>query len=260
MGNDIITDHGSDLRSPGHPRAIPAPSTQPFATNLLLASLPSKDYQHLLQNCEIVDLKPADILVSSGEPIYHAFFPIDSSISLVMQIKGGASLEAALIGNEGMLGISLMLGIDIAPFTAVVQGAGSALRITVPAFLRELEHSPAMNRQLKRYIYVMLKQLIQTAACTRFHVVPERLGRLLLMIRDRAHSDEFHITQEVLAQMLGVRRVGVTKAASMLQKNKLISYSRGDVRILDIAGLEAASCACYQADKDVYERILQFSS
>lgn len=259
MGNDIITDHGSSLSSPEHSRTASVPSPQPVAANLLLTSLPSKDYQHLLQNCEIVDLMPEDILDNSGEPIYHAYFPIDSSISLVMQIKGGASLEAALIGNEGMLGIALMLGIDIAPFRAVVQGAGSALRITVPSFLRELEHSPALNRQLKRYIYVMLSQLVQTAACTRFHVVLERLARLLLMIRDRAHSDEFHITQEMLAQMLGVRRVGVTKAASLLQKNKLISYSRGDVRILDIPGLEAASCACYQADKAIYDRIMHFS-
>lgn len=235
------------------------PSTQAvLATNLLLTSLPSKDYRHLLKHCEIVDLMPDELLENSGEPITHTYFPIDSSIALVMPMEGGSGLEAALIGNEGMLGIALMLGVDVAPFRAVVQGAGSALRITAPSFLRELEHSLALKRQLNRYIYVLLSQLVQTATCTRFHVVLERLARLLLMIRDRAHADEFHITQEVLAKMLGVRRVGVTKAASLLQKKKLISYSRGDVRILDIAGLEAASCACYQADKATYDRIMHF--
>jgi CRP-like cAMP-binding protein len=201
---------------------------------------------------------PDDLLESSGKPIDHAYFPIDSSIALVMPMEGGSGLEAALIGNEGMLGVALMLGVEVAPFRAVVQGAGSALRITAPSFLRELEHSPSLKRQLNRYVYVLLSQLVQTATCTRFHVVLERLARLLLMISDRAHADEFHITQEVLAKMLGVRRVGVTKAASLLQKKKLISYSRGDVRILDIAGLEAASCACYQADKATYARIMHF--
>ena len=231
-----------------------------LATNRLLTSLPGKDYRHLLKHCEIVDLQPDDQLENCGEAIGHAYFPIDSAIALVMPMEGGTGLEAALIGNEGMLGIALMLGVDVAPFRAVVQGAGSALRIPAPAFLRELEHSPALKRQLNRYLYVLLSQLVQTATCTRFHVVLERLARLLLMIRDRAHADEFHITQEVLAKMLGVRRVGVTKAASLLQKKQLISYSRGDVRVLDIAGLEAASCACYQADKATYERIMHFTA
>ena len=160
-----------------------------------------------------------------------------------------------LFRSEGMLGISLMLGSNIAPFRALVQGAGTALRITVSAFLNQLEQSPELQLQLKRYIYVSFSQLVQTSVCNRFHVVEERLARLLLMIKDRKHSKEFYITQELLAQMLGVRRVGVTKAAGSLQARKLISYSRGDLKILNVSGLESVSCVCYQTDKETYERI-----
>ena len=233
------------------------PPTQAVpATNRLLAALPRKDRQHLLASCEPVELMLADVLGNPGDPIRYVYFPTDSVVSSVMPIDGGTGLEVRLIGNEGMLGIPLMLGVDVAQFHAVVQKAGPALRIAAALFLREFEQSLALQHQLKRYLYVLMSQLAQTAACNRFHVVEERLARLLLMTRDRAHSEAFHITQELLAQMLGVRRVGVTKAAGSLQKKKLISYSRGDVRIHDGGGLEAASCSCYRADKEIYERIL----
>jgi CRP-like cAMP-binding protein len=225
-------------------------------TNRLLAALPSKDRLHLMANCEPVELILADILSNPGDQIRHVYFPTDSIISLEMPINGGAGLEVRLIGNEGMLGIPLMLGVDIAPFHALVQKAGPALRIAVPSFLRELDQNPALQQKLKRYLYVSFSQLAQTAACNRFHEIEKRLARWLLMTRDRAHSERFHITHELLAQMLGVRRVGITKAAGALQKKQLISYSRGDVRIHDVGGLEAASCMCYQADKEMYERIL----
>jgi hypothetical protein len=185
------------------------------------------------------------------------YFPTGSLISLVKSINGDAGLEVGLIGNEGMLGITLMLGVDIVPFRAMVQGAGPALSLAAPSFMSELEHCPALHRELKRYLYVLFSQIMLSAACNRFHLLEERLARLLLMIRDRVRSEHLHVTQELLAQMLGVRRVGVTKAAGLLQKKKLISYCRGDVMIHDIAGLEAASCRCYQADKDTYNRILK---
>jgi CRP-like cAMP-binding protein len=205
----------------------------------------------------LINLLFAETLSNPGEPIRYVYFPTESVISLAIPIDGDIGLEVELIGNEGMLGIPLMPGVDVSPFQALVQVPGSALRITAQWFLLQLERSPALQKRLKRYLYVSIRQLAQTAACNRFHVVEERLARLLLMTRDRAHSDEFRITHELLADMLGVRRVGVTKAAGALQKKQLISYHRGNVRIHDIAGLQAASCGCYQADKETYDRVMR---
>lgn len=233
------------------------PSTQAVAaTNRLLAVLPSKDRQHLLSGCEQVELVFGNILYKRGETIRYVYFPIDSFISLETPIDGHSSLEVALVGNEGMYGTPLMLGVNVSPLHAVVQGPGPAWRMDAERFHSELKHSIALQQELNRYIYVLMTQLAQTAACTRFHVVEERLARWLLMTRDRAHSEEFHITHELLAQILGVRRVGVTKAAGSLQNKKLISYSRGDIKIHDIGGLQAASCKCYRADKETYDRIM----
>ena len=224
--------------------------------NRLLEALPDGDLRRMLAGCETVELEFADVLYAPRERLTHVYFPTSSFISLVMPVDDSDSLEVGLIGNEGMFGIPLALGVDMALVRAVVQGAGSALRMDAASFCRELGRSPALQREIDRYVFVQLSQLAQTAACTRFHVVEARLARWLLMTQDRAHADAFHITQEFLAFMLGVRRVGVTKAASSLQKRKLIHYSRGNITVLDRRGLKAASCGCYKADRDSYDRIL----
>ena len=191
-----------------------------------------------------------------GSAFNHVYFPTRSFISLIVPVDDITSLEVGLIGNEGMFGIPLVLGVDVSPLRAVVQGAGSALRMDAELFSRELRRSPALLRQMHRYAFVQLSQLAQTAACTRFHVVEARLARWLLMTQDRAHANSFQITQEYLAFMLGVRRVGITKAAGALQKRKLIHYSRGNITVLDRRGLRAASCGCYKADRESYSRML----
>ncbi len=225
-------------------------------TNSLLAALPKKDRRHLLAGCEKVKLVLSEVLGEPGESVRHVYFPTDSYISLVKPIDGNTGLEVALVGNEGMHGISLALGLDVSESHVLVQGDGHAMRMGAAPFRNVLSLSPALQQLLNRYIYVRLCQLEQTAACTRFHVVEARLARWLLMTHDRSFSDELHITHEFLAFMLGVRRVGITKAAGSLQKRKLIRYSRGIITVLDRRGLETASCDCYRADSTTYDQIM----
>jgi CRP-like cAMP-binding protein len=229
---------------------------RPLPYNLLLAALPAADRRRLLTNCEPVDLIEADTLVGVGDVVRHAFFPIDGFVSLIAVVDGSSQLEVGLAGNEGMVGTSLILGVRVAPLRALVQGAGLAWKVEAATLVRELARSSALRRVLQRYLFASLSQVAQTAACTRYHFLEPRLARWLLMTRDRAHSDKFRITHEFLAHMLGVRRVGVTRAASALQRRELIHYTRGKLEILDGAGLEAAACGCYAAAKATYADVL----
>jgi len=224
--------------------------------NRLLAGLPDRNRKQFLASCEEVELGFADVLCESGDRIQHVYFPTQSFISLVATLEDGARLEIGIVGDEGMLGTSLVLGIGISPHHALVQGAGVALRMSATAFRHHLEHNALLRQRLSRYVHVLLSQLAQTAACTRYHVIEERLARWLLMTRDRAHCDQFQLTHEFLAYMLGVRRVGITRAASTLQERGLISYVRGKISILDGVGLQHASCSCYQQANRTYERVL----
>lgn len=221
--------------------------------NSLLAALPDKVYQSLLARLEPVVLTSGEVLYRPGEPISHVYFPTDTLVSLLTMAEGHQGLEVGMVGREGMLGVPLALGVSDSPVCAVVQGAGMALRMTSAQFHKEFHHSTQLQREVYHYIYELMIQMTQTAACNRFHHIEARLARWLLMTRDRVRSNQFHITQDILSNMLGVRRVGITKAAGDLRDRKLISYNRGEISILDGEGLEAAACQCYQIVKGMHD-------
>jgi CRP-like cAMP-binding protein len=228
----------------------------PVAQNHLIELLPRNARSRLLSICEPVNLVMSDVLSKPGDPTRHVYFPVDGFISLVHEIDTRPVLEVGMVGREGMVGVELMLGVAITPLQTLVQGAGSSWRIGTRAFKAELAGSPALQRGLNRYLYILMIQLASSASCLRFHQIGPRLARWLLMTQDRAHSDAFHVTHEFLAYMLGVRREGITTAAQSLQRNGLIAYQRGDVHVLDRQALEAAACSCYASNRAVYARLL----
>lgn len=233
---------------PASKRAAPA--------NRLLVSLPPALQRRFLASCDPVTLDFAQVLCKAGDPTRHVYFPVDCFISLVTALADDERLEVGIVGDEGMLGTSLILGVKATAQHSLVQGAGHALRMNAAVFTQYCEKNPALRQVMNHYVHVLMSQLAQTAACTRYHVVEARLARWLLLTRDRAHSDRFHITHEFLAYMLGVRRVGITEAASALHVRKLINYRRGEIEILDGAGLERASCGCYAQGNTMYEQVL----
>jgi CRP-like cAMP-binding protein len=221
-------------------------------TNRLIDSLSRTDRKQMLLSCESVELVFGEILCEPRRRLRHAYFPLTAFVSLVSTITDHQPLEMGLIGSEGMLGATLVLGINTAPLRAVVQGKGTALRITALQLRRELRDSPSLPNALQRYLYVLMEQLAKAKACNHFHKIEPRLARWLLMTHDRAHADHFHLTHQYLAGMLGVRRSGITVAAGSLQRRNLIHYVRGEITILDRKGLETACCACYDAATDDY--------
>ena len=222
------------------------------SSNQLIARLPEAARARLDAIGQVVDLPLSQVLGEAGAPTMHVHFPIDGFVSLLAQVDNEHVIEVGMVGREGMLGIQLALGVTSEPLKSLVQGQGQALRIDAEAFRRELAASPALRTMLDRYVVVLFAQHARAAACLRFHMIEERLARWLLMSQDRALSDVFQLTQEFLAYMLGVRRVGVTVAAGELQRRHLIAYERGEMTIVDRAGLELAACSCYASDRAVY--------
>jgi len=221
----------------------------------MLAALPRKQYQGLLSGLESVALRFGEVLYEPGERIRFVYFPGDSLVSLLTLVDGQSALEVGMVGREGMVGVPLSLGADVSPVRALVQGAGAAMRMKAARFSKEIRRSPQLQQEVNRYTGVLMAQITQTAACNRFHVVEARLARWLLMTQDRLRSDEFPLTHEFLGHMLGVRRVGVTKAARALQERRLIRYSRGNIQILNRRGLKASACSCYELVKDMYDDV-----
>ncbi len=222
--------------------------------NGLLAALPHAKYQRLLAaGLEPVTLKFGEVLHEPGVPIRHVYFPVDCIISLLTTAKGHPAVEVALIGHEGMVGTPLALGIHASSRRALVQGAGTAMRMESAPFHKEFLKNKPLQQALYRCKHALIGQIAQSAACSQFHSVQARLARYLLMTGDCARSRDIRLTHEFLARMLGVRRVGVTMAAGALQKRKLIKCGRGKITILDRKRLSAASCECYRIIKRIHD-------
>lgn len=224
--------------------------------NRLISSLPPKERGLFLEQSELVELKLHTVVVAAGQTSEHAYFPIDSFVSVILPMEDSPQIEVGLVGSEGMFNISLVLGVNSTSFTSVVQGAGRSFRIHRSALKNRLEKGRCLRDVLNRYVDVRESQLAQQAACMNYHTVEQRLARWLLMARDRAHSNELFLTQDVLALMIGVRRESVARAASEFQHRGVISYSRGYLMLLDEAELATSACTCYETDLAVYKQAL----
>ncbi|MFI4939535.1 MAG: Crp/Fnr family transcriptional regulator [Burkholderiales bacterium] len=229
-------------------------SNRKVVANDLLDALSKQDSALLLAGQSTIQVDIGEILYERGDTVRYAYFPCGCLVSLLAAVEENMTLEVGLIGREGMLDIAVALGCGISHVRAVVQSAGAAVRIESAYFREQLKKNPSLQMELNRYTRVVMLQLMQTAVCSRFHVLEARFARSLLTIRDRLQSDEFHLTHEFLSHTLGVRRVGVTKAACALQQLNLISYHRGEIRILDGKGLETCACSCYRIAKDCDRR------
>lgn len=223
------------------------------ASNRIIGLLPGAERNALLDRCTEVELAFGDIVIEPGQKIRHVYFPTTAFISTTAAVDNSATLEIGLIGFEGVLGVELALGVETSALRAIVQGPGKALRMPAREFRTLLQDFQVLRRILLRYSHVLTTQFAQVAVCSAYHVVEARLARWLLMTEDRAPSHTFYVTHELLAEMLGVRRAGVSIAAGSLQSRQLIRYSRGRVTVTDRAGLEAASCECYRAAKEIYD-------
>jgi CRP-like cAMP-binding protein len=226
--------------------------------NHLLDALPTSDYERLASHLELIPMKLGDVLYESGAHLRYVYFPTTSIVSLLYVMEDGASAEIAIVGNEGILGISLFMGGDTTPSRAVVQSEGYGYRLRADLLKNEFERFGATMHLLLRYTQALITQMAQTAVCNRHHSVDQQLCRWLLLSLDRLRTNELSMTQELIANMLGVRREGVTEAAGKLQDAGLIHYRRGQISVLDRSGLEARVCECYQVVKTEFDRLLSY--
>jgi CRP-like cAMP-binding protein len=224
--------------------------------NHLLAALPEEDYARLLPHLELVPLPLGHVLHESGMQMRHIYFPTTSIVSLLYVMEDGASAEIAIVGNEGIVGVALFMGGESTTSRAVVQSAGHAYRMKGQLLKDEFYHAGPMQRLLLRYTQALLTQMAQTAVCNRHHSLDQQFCRWLLLSLDRLASSELVMTQELIANMLGVRREGVTEAAGNVQRAGLIKYSRGHITVIDRAGLEARACECYEVVRKEFDRLL----
>lgn len=230
--------------------------TQNPHLNHLLDALLKVDYDRVYPNLELVEMPLGKVLCDSGDRLNHVYFPTTSIVSLLYAMENGTSAEIALVGNEGMFGVQILLGGDTTPSQAVVQSAGYGYRMKAQLLKNEVAFGGPLQRLLLRYTQALITQMSQTAVCNRHHSLQQQLCRWLLLSIDRLSSNDLNMTQELIANMLGVRRESVTDAAGTLQNMGLISYKRGSIRVLDRKGLEARSCECYQVVKDEMDRLL----
>jgi CRP-like cAMP-binding protein len=224
--------------------------------NCLLAAIPEEEYAHLLPNLELVTMPLGDVLYESGSELHHVYFPTTAIVSLLYVMLDGASAEIAVVGKEGILGVALFMGGETMPNRAVVQSAGHAYRLKGQLLKQEFNRAGELQHLLLRYTQALLTQMAQTAVCNRHHSLDQQLCRWLLLSLERLPSNELVMTQELIGNMLGVRREGVTEAAGNLQKAGLIKYQRGHITVLDLAGLEARACECYGVVKKEFDRLL----
>ncbi len=232
------------------------PSTHDPRQNHLLGALPAEDYERILANLELIPMPLGESLYESGIQMGYVYFPINSIVSLLYVMEDGSSAEIAVVGNEGVVGVSLFMGGETTPSRAVVQSEGHAYRMRGPLLKTEFYRAGPMQRLLLRYTQALLTQMAQTAVCNRHHTLDQQFCRWLLLSFDRLNSNELVMTQELIANMLGVRREGVTEAAGNVQKAGLIKYSRGHITVVDRAGLEARACECYAVVKKEFDRLL----
>jgi CRP-like cAMP-binding protein len=224
------------------------------ATNRVLASIPAREYKRLQAHLEPNELKFGQVLYEPGKSIRHVYFPVDCLTLLLTTVDKRRTLEVGMVGNEGTAGMPFTLGMGVFGVRAIVQGGGIALRMASAPFRIEFDRDRPLQDALYRYTYALMAQVSQTAACNGFHEAEPRLSRWLLMTGDRVGTDEFPLTHEFLAHMLGLRREGVTEAASALKRRGVINYTRGKIQILDVRALKKSFCSCYQTVKNVFER------